>query len=127
MEYLKLFEDFKDSNIVNIIDDVMLTFIDMGFEEIHGVPNRLNKNMKIFKNYKRKSSLYNIIQINGYIENGKVILINLDPKNMYDERDSDIANEFISSMETISSAASEKIHFSFTNYDYEKILIYIPK
>lgn len=108
----------------------------MGFEESTespGTSNYFSDNYKIYKKYTRPKSTKNIItkniiQINGYVENGKVFFISLNPKNRYSEEDSDIANEFIDSIITINSVTDEKIHFSFTNiYDGDKMLIWIPK
>lgn len=138
---IKTFESFKDYSkiveVIKVIDYVMLNFTDMGFEESTDstdISNYYSKNTsnyfskKIYKKYTRPKSTKNIIQINGYVENGKIFFISLNPKNRYSEEDSDIANEFIDSIITINSVTGEKIHFSFTNtYGEDKILIYLPK
>jgi uncharacterized protein YwqG len=122
MRYLKSFESITTYPIIETINYVMLNFIDMGFEEL----DIINKDKRIIKKYTRLKKTKNLIQLNGWIENGKMFSNCLDIKNLYTDEDSDICNEFIDSIHTISSATNERILFSFTNhYDEDKILIYM--
>jgi len=126
---IKKFESFKSignlTEIIEVIDYVMLNFKDMGFEEIDMLSTA--SNMTFFKKWIRYKKTNNLIQLDGWIENGKVSFLTLNPNNRYTEIDSDICDEFIDSIHAISSATDEKIHFSFTNYyNEDKIIIYIP-
>lgn len=131
---IKKFENFKNYNkIEKVIEDiefVMLSFKDMGFEEIKNNTEFDSNFMYFYKKYIRSKKTNNLIQINGYIEDNDVKIITLDQNiDKYSEKDSEICEEFIDAMLTVSAHSGvSKIHFSFTNYqDEDKIIIYKPK
>ena len=131
MRNLKTFENWKGdylNTITDIIDDCMAPLMVYKFKKKNlDLGNR--NNFKFIANYQRNQTSNGLIQVNGYIKDGKVIHINLNPDNRYSPQYKDfVNNEFMSVMEQIAGMVNDQLNFSYTNYhEKEEILIFIPK
>jgi len=145
MRNIKTFENWKGdylNSIKDIIDECMMPLVVFKFKKKNlDLQNRYNpkamervKNFKFITEYTREQTSDGLIQVNGYIENGKIIYTDLNPDNKYSPQYEDfVVNEFTPVIEQIASIIAgelgdNQMNFSFSNHGKkEVIMIFIPK
>ena len=137
MVNLKTFENWKGDythKINDIIDECMLPLETLNFKKVDINPIPYKDNFKFICKYERDKKLRGLVQLNGYIENGKIHYNQLNDVQYFFEEDREfVENEFMSVIEQISSIIKDELNdnqlnFSYTNYyKKEKILIFIPE